>query len=115
MIERSIGSKVAGIRKAQGLTRSQLAVKVGISQDQIAKLENGKFGFRAATLERIAKALGVKEAYLVQEDGENSASVSPKLAAALGHDGFRDLMDRAAAAYLKNRKVLAALDKALAR
>jgi transcriptional regulator with XRE-family HTH domain len=113
MDQRVIGAKVSSIRHAQGLTTSQLANKVGISQAQISRLENGKQGFRSSTMDKIAKALGVNIVFLVNEDGENSAPVSPKLAEALGHDGFRVFIEQAAAAYLKEPKVLAMLDKAL--
>jgi transcriptional regulator with XRE-family HTH domain len=115
MNERSIGAKVAGFRQAQGLTTTKLAQKVGISQAQISRLENGKQGFRSATLEKIANALSVRISDLVRDDGDGNGALSPKLAAALRNKGFLVFMEQAAAAYLENPKALAALDKTLTR
>jgi len=59
-VEDSIGFAVSRERESQGLTTTQLAKKVGISQAQISRLENGKQGFRSGTLERVAKALDIQ-------------------------------------------------------
>lgn len=56
---RIIGEAFRIERERQGLTTTELARKVGISQAQISRLENGKQGFRSPTLERVARALGV--------------------------------------------------------
>ena len=54
-----IGARVKTLREVGGLTASRLAQKVGISQAQISRLENGQQGFRSQTLVKIAKALKV--------------------------------------------------------
>jgi len=59
-IEKAIGLTVSKERERQNLTTTELAKKVGISQAQISRLENGKQGFRSSTLERVAHALGVQ-------------------------------------------------------
>jgi transcriptional regulator with XRE-family HTH domain len=41
------------------MTTTALAAKVGISQAQISRLENGQQGFRSETLVKLAKALKV--------------------------------------------------------
>ncbi len=55
---RQIGLLVSSLRDKAGITTTELAGRVGISQAQISRLENGKHGFRSSTLARIAEALG---------------------------------------------------------
>jgi transcriptional regulator with XRE-family HTH domain len=107
-----IGKRIQNLRCALGLNSTKLAAKVGISQAQVSRLENGLQGFRRATLKKFAKALGVRIVDLVQEDRK---ALSPILARALQNRAFAAYLDRAAAAYLKKPKVLAAMDRALAR
>jgi len=38
---------------------TQFAKKVGVSQAQISRLEDGQQGFRTHTMQRIAEALGI--------------------------------------------------------
>lgn len=67
-----IGAKVKALREAGGLTASRLAQKVGISQAQISRLENGQQGFRSQTLAKIAKALKVPpfRLFMTEEEWE---------------------------------------------
>jgi transcriptional regulator with XRE-family HTH domain len=113
MNNRTIGLKITRLREQQGLTTTQLAERVGISQAQISRLENGKQGFRSATLAKIAGALGVKLSFFFQEDGESGAVLSAKLSEAMNHEAFAAYAERAAAAYLQDPKVLQSLAKAL--
>ena len=68
MENRAIGKKIETLREKQGVTTTELARRVGLSQAQISRLENGKQGFRSATLTKIAKALGVKPLYFFIDD-----------------------------------------------
>lgn len=54
-----IGLTVKSLRTEMGITTTVLAQKVGISQAQISRLENGQQGFRSGTLVKIAGALDV--------------------------------------------------------
>jgi len=108
MYEKQIGLRVSKLREQQGLTTTALAKRVGISQAQISRLENGKQGFRSQTLAKIAHALGVKPGYFYTEEGvarENVAvyGVPGKLGEALKHPEFRDLMESVASLYLNDR------------
>ena len=47
------------IRKAEGLTQKDLALRSGINQADISRLENGNGNPSIKTLERIAKGLGL--------------------------------------------------------
>ena len=59
MKPQDIGVAVKAIRTELGMTVTDLAKKIGISQAQIARLENGQQDFRSQTLVRIARALKV--------------------------------------------------------
>ena len=123
MYEKQIGLKVSKLREEQGLTTTELAKRVGISQAQISRLENGKQGFRSSTLTRIAKALGVKPVYFFLEEGQKAENLvregaeiygAPgKLGEALKHPEFRDLMDSAAAVYLDKRESFGGIAQAV--
>ena len=57
MKPKDIGATVKAIRTELGLTTTTLAARVGVSQSQISRLENGQQGFRSGTLVELAKAL----------------------------------------------------------
>lgn len=65
-----IGTRVRKVRMDKDMTTTTLADKVGVSQAQISRLENGQQGFRSATLEKIAKALKVDPVVLVTDNAE---------------------------------------------
>ena len=73
-----IGERVRTIRKAKGITTTELAQMVGMSQAQISRLENGKQGYRSATLSKIANALHAKVPFLIS--GGRGQSVSEVVA-----------------------------------
>ena len=59
--------KVRALREKRGLTQRQLADAADVWQPRIAELETGKpVSITVETLERIAKALGVKPARLLK-------------------------------------------------
>jgi len=59
-----IGQTVRELRTKRGMTTTDLAKKVGISQAQISRLENDEQGFRSGTLVKLAKALAVRPWFL---------------------------------------------------
>lgn len=63
-----IGRKVAKLRRQHGISSTELARRVGISQPQVSRLENGKQGFRSETLLKISGALGVHPGYFYTEE-----------------------------------------------
>jgi ribosome-binding protein aMBF1 (putative translation factor) len=55
----SVGMKIRDLRETAGLTQKQLADRMGVSQQVIARLESGEADNpTVGTLERIAKATG---------------------------------------------------------
>lgn len=109
-----IGAKIAQLRETRGMTTVELAEKIGISQPQISRLENGKQGFRAETLIKIASALDVNAGYFFQDNG-GEPRVSPQAEEALQRPEFVDFLDRLAGRYLVDPSVLPALDRQLER
>lgn len=53
-------NRLKELRKARGLTQTQLAELTGISQSHIALMESSQRGLRFEYIEVLAKALGVK-------------------------------------------------------
>ena len=70
MKPKDIGATVKSLRSELGLTTTDLAKKVGISQAQISRLENGQQGFRSGTLVKIAKSLKVPPFRLFMNEKE---------------------------------------------
>ena len=68
MINRNIGTRVKAVRQDRKMTTTDLARRVGISQAQISRLENGLQGFRSGTLLKIAKAPGKPPFYFMMND-----------------------------------------------
>lgn len=54
-----IGSKIRYERKKAGLTQTQLAAKIGVSESRISQYERGMENPRVCTLLKIADAIGV--------------------------------------------------------
>jgi len=96
-IQDNIGARVRDIREDLGMTSTELARKVGISQAQISRLEGGKQGWRSHTLQKVAKALGVTAGFLYSDKDSLGAMVSmiqqhPELRKVLKSSTFVDLV-----------------------
>lgn len=59
-ILRKFGDNLRRVRLAKGKTQEQLAEDAGISQVQIARIENGKINTSLCTIQRLLDGLGVK-------------------------------------------------------
>ncbi|MBO5417656.1 MAG: helix-turn-helix transcriptional regulator [Clostridia bacterium] len=59
-VEFSIIQAMLDARKAAGLTQKELAMRTGIAQADISKLENGNANPSLRTLQRLAEGLGMK-------------------------------------------------------
>jgi len=55
-----IGARLKALREARGLTQRDVALRAGIHQSMISRVENGRVGVTLDALERQAKALGVR-------------------------------------------------------
>ena len=105
-IWREIGRRIAAFRKERGLTVRQLSKRIGLSEGQLSRLENGHQGLRSRVLLRIAQVLGVKPVqffmFAGEEDKEVSElTISASLRSALREPGFVALAEDLAASYHK--------------
>jgi transcriptional regulator with XRE-family HTH domain len=64
-----IGGKIADLRKARGMTQQQLADMAGLAQQNLARVETGRYSSRLDTLAAIADALGCQIDFIIK-DGE---------------------------------------------
>lgn len=62
----TFGERVCARRQVLGLTQCQLAEKIGIHQPDLCELEKGRRSPNLATVEKIAAALDVTAADLLQ-------------------------------------------------
>ena len=60
-----MAAKIKALRERRGLTQEQLAEKAGIGRSYLARLETARQDPTLSTLEKLAKALGVKVSTLV--------------------------------------------------
>lgn len=63
----ALGTRIAGQRRVQRLTQTQLGELVGVTQQQIASFETGRRRMPISTLPPLAKALGVTIEELIGE------------------------------------------------
>lgn len=66
-VDRHVGSNIAALRKAKGLSQGALASACGVSFQQLQKYETGKNRVGAARLQAIATHLEVPVALLFSE------------------------------------------------
>lgn len=76
-----LGEKIKRLREEQGLTLEELGKRVGVGKSTVRKWENGMIAnMRRDKIGKVAKALGVSPAYLMDwpdEAAEQPAPVSP--------------------------------------
>ncbi len=63
-----VGRNFARLRREQGLTQEEVAVRSGFSQQYISSLERGRRNPTVITLYELAQALGVSHVELVAPD-----------------------------------------------
>lgn len=68
-IEVRVGRRIAGYRRAAGLTQPALAERCGLSVETVGRIERGRQMPSLARLEEIASALGVQLSALVRGRG----------------------------------------------
>jgi transcriptional regulator with XRE-family HTH domain len=63
---RRLGMKLTQLREAKGLSQAVLAQKAKLTREHVNRLEAGRHGPTLAVLQRLAKALGVPVAALLE-------------------------------------------------
>ncbi|MEO1138602.1 MAG: helix-turn-helix transcriptional regulator [Pseudomonadota bacterium] len=65
-----IGTRIRTLRKALGLTQTELADTIGVRFQQIQKYENGSNRIAASTLNQVAEALGISVVALYRDNDD---------------------------------------------
>ncbi len=63
---RRLGQQLTRLREAKGLSQADLARKAKLTREHVNRLEAGRHGPTLAVLQRLAKALGVPIAGLLE-------------------------------------------------
>ena len=69
------GERLAGWRKAAGLSQSELASRVGVRQQAISQLESGQYLPRQVLVETLADALGIELGEVIEALGDDRREV----------------------------------------
>ena len=77
-LEQAIGHEIRALRKALGLTVSDIAGATGLSVGMLSKIENGNTSPSLTTLQTLARALGVPISSLLQRFEEQRGAVFVK-------------------------------------
>ncbi len=64
---KQIGRRISALRKSRGLTQEDLAGAAEIDRSFLSEIENGHKNFSVETLKKIADALNVKPAALLED------------------------------------------------
>lgn len=54
-----IGQRIAALRKQQGLTQEELAMRAGLQRTHVLRIEAGRYAVTLETVQAIAQALGM--------------------------------------------------------
>ena len=101
--QQEIGGRIAGLRRALGITQKQLAEIVGVTRTVITDYERGRVRIYDEMIARLARALGTSSDELLGiEKTEEAAVQSLRIAKRL-----RELEDLPEA---KRKKILSTLD-----
>jgi transcriptional regulator with XRE-family HTH domain len=66
MTPKVFGMRLKELRTKRAMSQDALARKIGVSREYIARLEGGHHDPPLSTLEKLAKALGVKPGRLIE-------------------------------------------------
>lgn len=64
----NIGEKIKKVREAKGLSQKEVAITLSMNPSQYSKIENGKVDPQFSSIEKIANALGVSIADIVNSE-----------------------------------------------
>ena len=117
LLNRETGLKVRKRRQELGMSTTELANLVGLSQAQISRLENGHQGLRSSVVVRLAGVLDVNPTHFFggretalgggavrESEGPYGPGVPPGLAKALKSKKYRDFIIKCAHIFMKDDK-----------
>ena len=71
-VDQTVGARITAMRRAKGLSQSDLGIAVGVTFQQIQKYEKGINRVGAGRLQQIAKCLDVPVATLFEDAAETT-------------------------------------------
>lgn len=80
-----VGAEVRRLRKSQGLSQEILAKSAGLSQSYVGRIETGDKIPALPALDRVAEALGVTTADLLQADDQGNGPSAPPREPPIAH------------------------------
>lgn len=73
-----VGEKIKSLRKAMGLTQTELGERVGVQKNAVSKWECGRVTeIPTATIRALAALFDVPTSYLIDEETNHAPSASP--------------------------------------
>lgn len=69
-VDQTVGARITAMRRAKGLSQSDLGIAAGVTFQQIQKYEKGINRVGAGRLQQIAKCLDVSVSALFEDDAE---------------------------------------------
>lgn len=112
-LDQAIGGRIRMLRKMRSISQPELAAAIGLSFQQVQRYETGESSLSVATLSKIALALGVAPAHLldiVLEEPADAAAITPWLQT----PGAGELLEAYATLDSKGRSHVLAITRALA-
>ncbi|MDO9443069.1 MAG: helix-turn-helix transcriptional regulator [Beijerinckiaceae bacterium] len=88
-IDRTVGLRITTMRKAKGLSQSELGKAIGVTFQQVQKYERGVNRVSGGRLQQVAQVLGVPLSALFGEDEPEGQS---EVFASLAETGAVDLL-----------------------
>ena len=112
-LDKAIGARIRMIRKMRAMSQPELAAAIGLSFQQVQRYETGESSLSVALMSRIACALGVSPAHLLEAFLHDPVNTEPGLDA-LQTPGAAELLNAYAAMDAKSRGHVLAVARALA-
>src|SRR5437870_5024018 len=72
-----VGQKIRQIRKSRHLTQADLAAKIGVTQSDLSRMENGEYKVGLDTLFKILQVFELSMSRFFEEPGEESPALAP--------------------------------------
>lgn len=74
----SVGDKIKSLRKAMGLTQTELGDRVGVKKNAVSKWECGRVeDIPTSTIKALANLFDVPPSYLIDDENAEPASSAP--------------------------------------
>src|SRR5258706_10225158 len=72
-----VGQKIRQIRKSRHLTQADLAAKIGVTQSDLSRMENGEYKVGLATLLKILQVFELSMSHFFEEPADEAPALAP--------------------------------------